>query len=343
MPATISRKRRSTKSRTAGDRVRTVPSSSAVCGRMLSMSPAVKRATETTQESSGSTLRETIVCSAVTICAPATMTSMQLCGKAAWPPLPSSLTTKKSADAIAAPLRSEISPTGSLGALCRRVDFLDGEIFHQSVVEHRLGAAAAFFGRLEDDDRRTDEVAGGGEIARRAEHDRGMAVVAAGVHAAGNGRAIGQVGRLLDRQRVHVGAQADRAPACAPAALDDADDAAATDAGANFVAAEFAQPLGDEGGGLIEVVEKLGMGVEMAAPALRVGNELGDGGVYGHERRTPERGRQNGRDAAALSTTLCGAARNSARGSATGADVNSVLTLPTGMAGAVTVCRLARR
>ena len=86
---------------------------------MLSVLPAVKRATETTQESSGSTLRETIVCSAVTICAPATMTSTQLCGKAAWPPLPSSLTTKKSADAIAAPLRIEISPTGSFGALCR--------------------------------------------------------------------------------------------------------------------------------------------------------------------------------------------------------------------------------
>ena len=168
------------------------------------------------------------------------------------------------------------------------VDFLDGEVVHQPVVDHRLGAAAAFFGRLEDDDRRAGEVAGGGEIARRAEQDRGMAVVAAGVHAAGNGRAIGQVGRLLDRQRVHVGAQADRASACALAALDDADDSAATDAGANFVAAEFAQPLGDEGRGLIEVVEKLGMGVEMAAPALRVGNELGDGGVYGHERRTPE-------------------------------------------------------
>ena len=152
-----------------------------------------------------------------------------------------------------------------------------------------LAPRAALFGRLEDDDRRAGEVAGGGEIARRAEQDRGVAVVAAGMHAAGNGRAIGQVGRLLDRQRVHVGAQADRASACALAALDDADDAALADAGANLVAAEFAQPLGDEGRGLVDVVEKLGMGVEMAAPALGVGNELGDGGVYGHERRAPER------------------------------------------------------
>ena len=97
----------------------------------------------------------------------------------------------------------------------------------------------------------------------------------------------------VDRQRVHVGAQADRAAARALAALDDADDAAAADAGANVVAAEFAQPLGDEGRGLIEVVEKLGMGVEMAAPALGVGDKLGDGGAYGHERRTPERDSAN--------------------------------------------------
>ena len=87
----------------------------------------------------------------------------------------------------------------------------------------------------------------------------------------------------IDRQGVHVGAQADHAPACALAALDDANDAAPSDAGANFVAAEFAQSLGDEGRGLIEVVEQLGAGVEMAAPALGVGNELGDSGVYGHD------------------------------------------------------------
>ena len=30
------------------------------------------------------------------------------------------------------------------------------------------------------------------------------------------------------------------------------------------------------------------MGVEMAPPALRVGNELSDSGIYGHDRRTPE-------------------------------------------------------
>ena len=116
----------------------------------------------------------------------------------------------------------------------------------------------------------------------------------------------------VDRQSVHVGAQADRATACALAALDDGDDPALADAGVNFVAAEFAQPLGDEGRGLVDIVEKLGMGVEMAAPALRVGNEPGDGGVYGHERGAPEGDHENGRGAAALSTPRRGSTRNSA-------------------------------
>ena len=38
----------------------------------------------------------------------------------------------------------------------------------------------------------------------------------------------------------------------------------------------------------MEVVEKLGMGVEMATPAPSVGNELGDGGIYGREQRGGE-------------------------------------------------------
>jgi len=137
-----------------------------------------------------------------------------------------------------------------------------------------------------------------------------VTVVAAGMHPAGNGGAVGQVGRFGDRQRVHVGAQADRASVRALAAFDDADDAAAADAGANLVAAEFAQPLGDEGGGLIEIVEQFGIGVEMAAPALRVGNECGDGGIYGHERRAPER---EGSKWAWRRGDVNGAARNSTR------------------------------
>jgi len=56
-----------------------------------------------------------------------------------------------------------------------------------------------------------------------------MAVVAAAVEAAGNGRAPFQVGILFHRQRVHVGAQAD-ALAAAAFALEHADHAGAAEA-----------------------------------------------------------------------------------------------------------------
>ena len=53
---------------------------------------------------------------------------------------------------------------------------------------------------------------------RGAEQRGGMAVMAAGMHHAGNGGAVRQVRvHLLDRQRVHVAAQPDRAVAAFPA------------------------------------------------------------------------------------------------------------------------------
>ena len=48
-----------------------------------------------------------------------------------------------------------------------------------------------------------------GEIFGGAEQHRGVAVMAAGVHLARHRRLVGQPGLFLERQRVHVGAQAD--------------------------------------------------------------------------------------------------------------------------------------
>ena len=88
------------------------------------------------------------------------------------------------------------------------VDLLDAELIHQPVIDHRHRARAALLGGLEDDDRVAGEVAGLREAPRRAEQHRGMPVMAAGVHLAGGLGAIGEVGLFLDRQRVHVRAQA---------------------------------------------------------------------------------------------------------------------------------------
>ena len=96
-----------------------------------------------------------------------------------------------------------------VGRVVQAVDLVAGKFLEQPVLDHGAGAAEAFFGRLEDEMHGAVEVAGLGEIARGAEQHGGVAVMAAAVEAAGNGRAPFQVGVLFHRQRVHVGAQAD--------------------------------------------------------------------------------------------------------------------------------------
>ena len=74
---------------------------------------------------------------------------------------------------------------------------------------------------------RAVEIARLGEILRGAEQHGGVAVMAAGMHLARGLRGIGLAVASVDRQRVHVGAQADGAARCRLAALDHADDAGA--------------------------------------------------------------------------------------------------------------------
>ena len=164
------------------------------------------------------------------------------------------------------------------------VDLIDPEAVHQPVLDHGGGARAALLGRLEDHHRVAGEVAGLGEIARRAEQHRGVAVMAAGVHLAGDGRGIGQIGLFLDRQRVHVGAQPDHLDLGARgrlAALDHADHAGAADAGRDLVATERPQPLRDESRGAVHVVHHLGMRMHITAPRhdvrLQIGDTIDDG------------------------------------------------------------------
>ena len=99
------------------------------------------------------------------------------------------------------------------------------------------------------------------EVARRAEQHRGVAVVAARVHAAGDRRAVGELVALGDRQRIHVGAQADRAQAAS--AADRANDAGAADAAVGLDA-ERLEVAGDERGGTVLLEREFGMGMDVA-------------------------------------------------------------------------------
>ena len=63
-------------------------------------------------------------------------------------------------------------------------DAVDAEALHHAVLDHLVAAAAAFLGGLEDDRHGAGEIARLGEIFRRTQKHRGVAVMAAGVHLA---------------------------------------------------------------------------------------------------------------------------------------------------------------
>jgi hypothetical protein len=96
------------------------------------------------------------------------------------------------------------------GPVVKRENILGRKAVEQALVDHALAAAVVFLRRLEHEMDRAVEVARRGQIARRAEQDAGVAVVAAGVHHARTRRRIGDIVLLLDRQRVHVGAERNR-------------------------------------------------------------------------------------------------------------------------------------
>jgi hypothetical protein len=94
----------------------------------------------------------------------------------------------------------------------------------------------------------------------------GVAVMAAGMHGARGGRGIGCPGSLLDRQRVHVGAQHDRLAARPAAPVQHAQHTGAADAGLDHVETQPGQPLGHLRRRPVFFVAKLRMAVEILAP-----------------------------------------------------------------------------
>ncbi len=176
-------------------------------------------------------------------------------------------------------------PTGSPGTVMHAVDLLDAETVHQPVLDHRGGARATLFGRLEDHDSVAGEIPGFGEVTGGTQQHRGVAVMAAGVHQARRLGGIRQVGFLLDRQRVHVGAQPDHldvALAGRPLALDDADHAGLAEPRGDLIAAELPQPIRHECCSAVHFIHQFGIFMDIAAPGLNIGLQIGDAVNDGH-------------------------------------------------------------
>ena len=106
-------------------------------------------------------------------------------------------------------------PAHGAGAKLRPVvkadDGVGNGIRERTCLEHRGRAGQRFLGGLEDEHHAAgDVVAHPGQHGSDAEDDCRMGVVPAGVHLARNLRRKRQAGRLVDRQRVHVGTDRDR-------------------------------------------------------------------------------------------------------------------------------------
>ena len=143
------------------------------------------------------------------------------------------------------------------------VDGVAGKAFEQPIGQHGVGAAAPLLRRLEDHDRGAGEIRVLGEVARRTQQHRGVAVMAAGMHLAGIGRGMRHAGQLLQRQAVHVGAQADGALA-RPLAADHPADAGSADALGHFDA-PLPHVLRHERRGAMLFQPEFRMGVDVAA------------------------------------------------------------------------------
>ena len=216
-----------------------MPCSSAVSGMVLWVSPLLNRVTATTALSSGSSSRAINDWSACVIWQPTAIGSrleMRVGGVAALAlDGDAEVVHGGGGEALAHQEPAQRHPR----AVVQAEHALGREALEQALVEHPLAAAVAaadLLGRLKDQVDGAVEAAGLGQVPGRAEQHGGVAVMAAGVHRAGVDRRPGQAGCLLDRQGVHIGAQADRARPRSGA--DHADHAGLGEPGVHLVDAE---------------------------------------------------------------------------------------------------------
>ncbi len=108
------------------------------------------------------------------------------------------------------------------------------------------------------------------QVTRGGEQHGGVAVVPAAVHQALEARLVREVVLLLHRQRVHVGAQADRAAAAVGAPAHDSDHAGLADPRV-VLDAEVGEALADDLGGAMLLEAELRVHVQVAAQRLELG------------------------------------------------------------------------
>ena len=161
----------------------------------------------------------TIVCSACTISHATGIGSSARYGSLAWPPLPVTVTSSRSAEARSGPPRLPIQPDGRVEVMWMAkapvtgdgVPSASGGHVEEPLVEHEAGPVVALLARLEHEQHPPGQlVTAGGEQLGRADQHRRVGVVPAGVHRVVDGRREVEAGVLVHRQGVHVAPQQDR-------------------------------------------------------------------------------------------------------------------------------------
>ena len=132
----------------------------------------------------------------------------------------------------------------------------------EAVVDHRRRAALALLGRLEQKINGAVELGIAAQVGRRPQQHGRVAVVATGMHPAGVARVVVKIVFLLDRQRVHVGTQADGSRTRAGA--QHTDHSGLADAAVGFDAQRF-EPRGHQRGGAMLLESEFRMGMDVAA------------------------------------------------------------------------------
>ena len=153
------------------------------------------------------------------------------------------------------------------GNVVHAVDALDRELLEQPLLDHDAAAALVLLGGLEDEVDGAVEVLGLGQVLGRAQQHHRMAVMAAGVHLAGDRRLVVEAVGLVHIECVHVGAQADRPPR--GARPQHAHHAGLGQPAMHFQA-ELLQLGGDDVGGPHFLECRLGMAVNVMPPGSHV-------------------------------------------------------------------------
>ena len=159
-------------------------------------------------------------------------------------------------------------------------DGLHVEFAEQPVLDHRQTAAAAFFGRLEDEIDGAVEIACLGQILCRAKKHCGVAVMTAGMHPAGNLRFMLELVQLLHRQRVDIGPQPDGPIRIAISAQHTNNTGLAH--AAMHLDAEALELCGDKIRSPHLLVADLGVLVQFVPPPFQLVCAVGDGIDHGH-------------------------------------------------------------